>query len=62
MLYRPTPTLEEEADALLEGMAKEANMSLRKMGVINHRRERTINQREVPFSYAFSRRRQGRDG
>lgn len=48
--------LEQQADELLREWAKEHHISLRKDGIIDDRRERTIREREVSFTPFFSQR------
>ena len=54
-----TPT-EQEADDLLHEWAKQQGISLRKDGIIDDRRERTIREREVPFTTFFASRKRAR--
>lgn len=49
--------LEEQADAILRDMAVRQHRSLRTFGVIDERRQRTVNARELSFSGFFARRR-----
>lgn len=49
--------LEAEADAILRSMALREGKSLRRYGVIDERRQRTVNARELTFSGFFARRR-----
>lgn len=44
------PTLEELADEMLRREARGTVGSLRKLGIIDERRARTIREREIPFS------------
>lgn len=50
-------TLEEQADALLEGLARSKGQSLRQLGVMDRRRQRVVARREIPLS-RFERKRQ----
>jgi hypothetical protein len=52
--------VEQEADDLLRAWAKEQGVSLRKDGIIDDRRERTIREREVSFTPFFASRRKAR--
>jgi len=45
------------ASLLLASYARKNNVSLRDLGIIDSRRERTIREREVPFSSYFTYRR-----
>lgn len=54
-------TLNEEADAILRDWAKSEGKSLRQLGIIDQRRERTVREKEVPFAVIFGRRRKMRD-
>ena len=49
-------TLEQQADELLRGWAREQGISLRKDGIIDDRRDRTIREREVSFTPFFHQR------
>lgn len=49
-------TIEEQADDILSRDAKSHHLSLRKMGIIDDRRQRTIREREITMSYLESRR------
>jgi len=51
---------EIEADALLREWAKSQGISLRKVGIIDDRRERTVREREVAFADFFASRRRAR--
>ena len=53
-------TLDEVADAILADDARSQHKSMRKMGMIDDRRMRTIRSREITMSYLESRRR-GKD-
>ena len=46
----PEKSLEEQANDLLRDAAHEAGVSLRRLGIIDRRREQTINRREVSMS------------
>lgn len=48
--------VEQQADDLLRAWAKEQGISLRKDGIIDERRERTVRERETPFASFFSNR------
>lgn len=50
-----TPS-EVEADAILHEWAKANGISLRKAGIIDDRRERTVRNREVTFADFFANR------
>ncbi len=52
---------EMEADALLHEWAKSQNISLRKAGIIDERRERTVREREIPFASFFGKRKRARE-
>lgn len=52
--------IEHTADELLHQWAKEQGISLRKAGIIDERRERTVRQREVPFTTFFESRKRAR--
>lgn len=52
--------VEHDADAILREWAKEQGISLRKAGIIDERRERTIREREVDFTPFFASRRRAR--
>lgn len=54
-----TPS-EVEADTLLREWAKNEHISLRKAGIIDERRERTLREREVTFADFFDSRRRAR--
>ncbi len=45
---------EEAADELLRQDAKAQRKSMRKLGIIDERRARTVREREVPFSSFFT--------
>lgn len=49
-------TIDEQADDILSRDAKSQHLSLRKMGIIDERRQRTIREREITMSYLESRR------
>lgn len=49
-------TTNEEADAILRQWAKSEGKSLRQLGIIDERRERTIRERETPFATYFGRK------
>lgn len=51
---------EQEADDILRQWAKEQGISLRKAGIIDERRERTIREREVSFTPFFASRKRAR--
>jgi hypothetical protein len=51
---------ENDADTILRDWAKSQGLSLRKVGIIDERRERTIREREVPFSTFFEHRKRSR--
>lgn len=53
-------TVEQQADDILHQWAKEQGISLRKAGIIDERRERTIREREVDFTPFFASRRRAR--
>ncbi len=55
------PQPEQEADRILRDLAQKNGCSLRDLGIIDERRERTIREREVDFSDFFVRRKNGRD-
>ncbi len=55
------PTLDEQADNILRDWAKSENISLRKGGIIDERRARTVREREISFASFFGRRQHGRD-
>lgn len=46
-------TLEEQADELLKELALAEGVSLRQLGIIDERRQRTISAREYPMTLAF---------
>lgn len=46
--------LEQQADELLREWAKDQGVSLRKDGIIDERRERTVRERETPFASFFA--------
>lgn len=48
--------LEQQADDILRDWAREQGISLRKDGIIDERRERTIREREVDFTPFFAQR------
>lgn len=48
-------TLEQQADELLLAEARRRGVSLRKLGVIDTRRQRTISAREFPASEVAGR-------
>jgi hypothetical protein len=50
MESQPEKTLEEQADDILRKNATKHRVSLRKMGIIDERRQRTIREREIPLS------------
>ena len=50
-----------EADAILRAWAKSEGHSLRRSGIIDARRERTVREREVSFADFFAYRRRGRN-
>lgn len=52
--------IEHEADILLSEWAKQEGISLRKAGIIDERRERTIREREVDFTGFFATRKRAR--
>lgn len=54
-----TPS-EAESDALLHEWARQNHISLRKAGIIDERRERTVRQREIPFTTFFESRKRAR--
>lgn len=56
MLDTQEPTLEEQADSILRDWAKSQGKSLRKGGIIDERRARTVREREVSFATFFARR------
>lgn len=45
---------EELANELLREDAKRQHKSMRKLGIIDERRARTVREREVPFSSFFT--------
>ena len=51
------PHSEVEADAILKEWAKSQGISLRKAGIIDERRERTVRNKEIPFADYFGRKR-----
>lgn len=53
-------TPEAEADAILHEWAKSQGISLRKAGIIDERRERTIREREIDFTPFFANRKRVR--
>ena len=55
-------SMEQTADEILKDWAKKEGISLRKVGIIDSRRRRTIDEREVCFTPFFSHRRQVRGG
>jgi hypothetical protein len=55
-----TDNIEHDADVLLREWAKEHHTSLRKAGIIDARRERTIREREIDFTPFFASRRRAR--
>lgn len=56
----PHKTVEQQADTILHEWAKSQGISLRKVGIIDERRERTIREREVDFTPFFASRRRAR--
>ncbi len=59
IVYAPSGTdrtLEEQADELLAAAARAAGKSQRKFGIIDERRQRTVNEREQSFTGFFARR------
>jgi hypothetical protein len=57
MDQEPNKTIEEQADDILSDDAKSHHKSLRKMGMIDARRARTIREKEITMSYLESKRR-----
>lgn len=53
--------LEEQADDLLEGMARKQRVSLRSLGVMDKYRRVTVSRREIPMSSVIGRRRNRED-
>lgn len=49
-------SVETEADEILRDWAKSKGISLRRAGIIDERRERTIREREIDFTAFFSGR------
>lgn len=49
-----------DADELLREWAKSQGISLRKAGIIDERRERTLREREVTFADFFASRKRAR--
>lgn len=49
--------MEQTADDILRDWAKKEGISLRKVGIIDSRRRRTIDEREVCFTPFFAHRR-----
>lgn len=45
-----TKTLDEQAEELLEGWAREQGLDLRQLGILNAERRRRIARREIPLS------------
>lgn len=54
-----TPS-EVEADAILHEWARQQHISLRKAGIIDDRRERTVRSKEIPFTDFFDSRKRAR--
>lgn len=48
---------EQQADDILREWAASEHISLRRAGIIDERRGRTIHERETPFSVFFGRKR-----
>jgi hypothetical protein len=55
------PQIERDADRILREAANKEHKSMRDLGIIDDRRERTIRERETDFSDFFARRRRGQD-
>jgi hypothetical protein len=53
-------TLNEQADEILHEWARSKGISLRKAGIIDERRERTVREREVSFTPFFASRKRAR--
>ncbi len=53
-------TLDEQADDLLHEWAKSKGISLRKDGIIDERRQRTVREREISFTPFFASRKRAR--
>lgn len=49
-------SIEAEAEEILKTWAKDQGISLRKAGIIDERRERTIREREIDFASFFGAR------
>jgi hypothetical protein len=49
-----------DADTILREWAKDEGHSLRRSGIIDERRERTVREREVTFADFFASRRRAR--
>lgn len=55
------PQVEHDADRILREDAHKEHKSMRDLGIIDDRRERTIREREIDFADFFARRRRGLD-
>jgi len=55
------PQPEQQADDILREFAHREHKSLRQLGIIDERRQRTINGREKTFADFFARRKRGED-
>jgi len=53
-------TIEQQADELLRADAHKQHKSMRELGMIDERRQRTIREREIDFADFFGRK-QARD-
>lgn len=52
---------EQQADEILKEWAKHEHQSLRKLGIIDGRRDRTIRSKEIPFADFFANRKARHD-
>jgi hypothetical protein len=52
---------EQQADQILKEWAHSHHQSLRKAGIIDERRERTVREREIAFADFFGRKRNRND-
>lgn len=55
------PQPEHDADRILREWAQKEHKSLRELGIIDERRERTIREREVDFADFFAQRKKRED-
>jgi hypothetical protein len=52
---------DQQADDILREWARDQHKSMRELGIIDRRRQRTINEREKPFADFFARRKRSED-